>query len=107
MRTALSAMAVSLCLSASIAVGADVEFEFGTTLFERPAESQDACRRIEKLATADEDFLRQFVVSRFPGFSTYDSPLYDGLFPMTIEAFKRSHGPRDKEVFGFLIASNH
>jgi hypothetical protein len=36
----------------------------------------------------------------------YDSPLYDGLWPMTVERFKRADMERDQEVFSFTIASN-
>lgn len=36
----------------------------------------------------------------------YDSPLFDGLSPMTIEAFRQGDVPKDKEIFTFNIAFN-
>jgi hypothetical protein len=38
--------------------------------------------------------------------AAYDSPLYEGLWPMTIEAFQASDAPNDKEVFAFNLALN-
>lgn len=34
----------------------------------------------------------------------YDTPLYEGLWPMTIEAFRRGDWEHDREVFSFCIA---
>ncbi len=37
----------------------------------------------------------------------YNTPLYDGLWPMTIEAFKQSDMPVDQAVFTFNIAMSN
>jgi hypothetical protein len=56
------------------------------------------------MVIASNDDLCRFQTNNF--FNMYNSPLYDGLYPMTIEAFKRADEPKDKEVFAFCIAFN-
>lgn len=62
---------------------AELEFEIGENLFEEPAD-------------AGENF----------ALFSYDHPLYDGLWPMTREAFQRLDTPDPKKIFGFTIAFN-
>lgn len=54
------------------------------------------------MVIASNDDLRRFRTNF--AVPCYDSPLFDGLYPMTIAAFKRADEPRDKEVFTFCIA---
>ncbi len=56
------------------------------------------------MVIAMDDDLRRFGTTYAVPF--YDSPLLDGLYPMTIEAFKRADAPKDKEVFTLCIAFN-
>jgi hypothetical protein len=53
---------------------------------------------------ASSDDLRRFRANF--AVSSYDSPLFDGMYSMTIDAFKRADEPKDKEVFTFNIAFN-
>ena len=56
------------------------------------------------MVIATDDDLRRFRTNY--AVPSYDSPLFDGLYPMTIEEFIRADESKDKEVFGFSIASN-
>lgn len=83
MRQTVFAIALALSSLPLTASADDVSFELDTHLFEEPA-------------VVEENF----------ALFSYDSPLYDGLWPMTREAFRASDFPVDKEVFTFSIASN-
>jgi hypothetical protein len=47
-----------------------------------------------------------FTRVEFSFFPNYDSPLFEGLWPTTIEAFERLDQPKDHKVFTFCIAAN-
>jgi len=70
-------MVLLSCLCPGITCAADLEFEFGPTLFKQPA--------VEKPAENDTGFGRRIVIDGSP---SYDSPLYEGLWPMTLDAFR-------------------
>ena len=82
MRTAIYTAITMLILQTAASRAEKVKFEFDEGLFE-PA-----------IAT-----------EHVPSFFNYDTTLYDGLWPMTIEAFRRMDWEDDKEVFTFTIAS--
>jgi hypothetical protein len=84
---ALAATACSVSASA-----ADVEFEVDSKVFE-----QRAVRRPEFTVERGEfPILKQ----------SYDHPIYEGLWPMTLAAFRQSEETKDVEIFTFNIASN-
>ena len=82
MRTAIATLVVALGTLSLTASAADVDFEIGPKLCEEPA-------------VVEENF----------ALFSYNSPLYDGLWPMTREAFRRSDW-NTREVFTFNIAFN-
>ena len=65
------------CLGPGVVCAADFEIEFGPALFEQPT--------VEKPATKETGFGIRMVID---GQQSYDSPLYQGLWPMTLEAFR-------------------
>jgi hypothetical protein len=70
-------MVVASCFGPGVACAADVDFEFGPTLFQRPS--------VEKPATNETGFGVRMVIDNQ---RSYDSPLYQGMWPMTLEAFR-------------------
>lgn len=104
MRPLLSLLALALALESIHASAADLEFEFGPTLFEKAT---------EKPSKIDTGFGRRFTIESRP---SYDSPLYKGLWPMTLAAFrhealradvpeKEFESPVKIKIDTFLLAS--
>jgi hypothetical protein len=56
------------------------------------------------MVIASNDDLHRFQTNNF--FNMYNSPLYDGLYSMTINAFKQSDESKGKGIFTFSIAFN-
>jgi hypothetical protein len=80
MRTLFCTVIVAACLGASVACAADVEFEFGSILIEQTT--------VEKPAANETGLENRMVIDDQ---RSYDSPLYEGLWPMTLEAFRGNH----------------
>jgi hypothetical protein len=61
-----------------------------------------------KFEISEKPFESSAVAKRNTAIFSYDSSLYDGLWPMTIEAFKKSdwNVDEDIEVYAFSIAFN-
>jgi hypothetical protein len=76
MRTFQCAVALAVWFGTMAVHAADVEFECDETMFERPV-------------PVNQDVKHRFAIEGRPNL---DSPLYDGLWPMTLEAF----APNDK-----------
>lgn len=88
-------LAFSMC--AGVIEAADVAFDCDETLFESPAPSDDDFRQFAATKNDEDDFLRRLSIRAILNFPTYDSPLYEGLWPMTISAF-RSHDDNDNRI---------
>lgn len=84
MRPAYFMLALAMTACSISASAADVDFEVRSDVFEHPAEL------VKNFAEA-----------------TYDHPLYEGLWPMTLKAFRQLDMPRDKEFFTLCIAANN
>jgi hypothetical protein len=70
-------LAIALCISTIGASAADVDFELGPNSFEEPA-----------VTPVDFNF----------AFKSYDHPLYEGLWPMTIAAFRTRDSQLDAPI---------
>jgi len=84
MRPTRFLLALALVPCSVPASAADVEFEVQGDQFEKPT-------------AAKPNFVNFF----------YDSPLYKGLWPMTLEAFNRLDEPKDTEFPTMCIAANN
>jgi hypothetical protein len=104
MRSIPVMLALALALGSIHASAADLELEFGPALFEKA---------IETPAMIETGFGRRFTIEGSP---SYDSPLYEGLWPMTIAAFrhhelradfleKKFQSPVKIKIDTFLLAS--
>lgn len=72
MRNLALGVTFALLTCAGTIEAADVEFECGPAMFEQPAES-------------DQDIKHRITIEERPNL---DSPIYEGLWPMTLEAFQ-------------------
>jgi hypothetical protein len=77
MRPTSIMLALALAACSVPASAADVEFEARDDLFERTDP--------DKSAATELGFGRRVILD---GHETYDSPLYEGLWPMTLKAFR-------------------